>query len=684
MIKLSIFIGLLIAMLTPVVNAADYVFPAYSGQTDARSTDDIIKDFTKSGEDINNNLTRPMMSADPITTFDNKTFNAQMSCPASEAYLELLIAPGSTGDITTFNLKQDTDIDGVFDYIYSPSFHVSGVCANGVISCDANTWNNCQAYQWEINPAKQATLTATGLAALGGCYCVNNSCGSALVMTNLSSTLGDLAGGVVARLANQNPAFSVSKVDVNGPVITYYGQNAADCGMTGTTGQETYFSDPSQMAANATSTAQLDSMFNLVTNSVAAADSGFVKKSCTLSRTIGLDEVTQNDIIMYNGGAGGLTSCGIGCMQLVLGTASNHNYWSGTCSLNKHEVSFWVTKPERILSATLTRAQFDDHIQISNNGSLIFAHHSAWTDLSDTSYPPGTYWHQQGVGLGSGDDQFNNYISIPYCERDTIWSVSPNKDFTNIIKQPGQHNFKIRVAVSGGGQGYAHAQIMVDESCYLLPEAIINSCSTYEADPTCRLEQETVDGVNIFKNYNPTGLVPLANTREIVGSTCTKHVNKPWWTKERTYHCDDTSSFDFTNVFERSERIRTTASASGYDDYRLDEATGQWNNEVANVMQLPDNIPVADCVQACKTKKTITANDVAGLGVTGNIRTIPTTTETNYYECNHAGVCPAGTGETITTACQCMNNFAEATAIIQSMRMAGRDLICTSGIPSPL
>ncbi len=649
-----------------------YTFPSYSGDNDATTTNTAVRDYTKSGEDINNNLTRPMMSTDPITTFDGSTFSAQMACPSSQAYLELLIAPGGSGDITTFNLQQDTDLDGSYDYMYSPSFGVSGICANGIISCEAGTWNNCQAYQWNVSTTtKQATLIATGLSALGGCYCVNNSCGASLVMTHLSSTLGDLAGGVVAKLSSLDPTFSISKVDVAGPVITYYGQNSGDCGMIGTGGQESFFSDPVSMPAVASSTATLDSMFNLVSTSAAATDSDYTKRACTVSRTIGLDEVTLDDIIMYNGGSGSISTCGMGCMQLVLGTVGD-NYWGGTCSLNKHDVSFWVSQPERIISATIINAQFDDHIQISDNDTLLYAHDSAWTDTDDASYPPSTFWFPL------------TNPPTPYCERGTSWNVNPGVDFTRQIKVPGAHNFKIRVAVSEGGEGYAYAQVMVDEACYLRPEVVTNTCTVYETDDRCRLAQETVDGVEIYRNFNPTGLIPLPNTKTIVGSICTKNVEKPWWLKERVYHCNNTRSFDFTNVFERSERIRTTATASGYDDYRLDESTGEWIEDTANTLAMPTLTPVAPCIQACKTAKTIEANDVAGLGVTEDNRTMSTTIENAYYECNAEGVCPAGTDEIITTACQCMNNFAEATAIMQSMRLAGRDMICTSGVPSPL
>ena len=667
-----VFVSLLLGSWSVfAVDSSPYRFGSYDATVDASNTHASVKNFTASGEAINANLTQPLMSSKPLSTFQGKTFTTQLSCPSSQKFLEILMAPGPSGDIATLNIQQDTNLDGRLDYLYSPPFPVSGVCANGVIACQAGSWNHCQAYQWASQTENhQISLVATGLAALGGCYCVNNHCGG-LVMRNLANILGDLGGGITAQITQKHPLYAISKVEVSGPTIQYYGQDRGNCGAAGQGDQSQYFKNPNRLLPKATSSAAFNQTFQLLSSSVAAQDSAYVKQSCTLARQVPLDEVTLDDIIVYNGGSGGVSRCGVDCLQLVLGSEGN-NYWNGTCSLNAHQVSYWVERPDRILSATLVNARFDDHIQVSDNGALIWAHDAAWTDLSDTAYPPGTQWWCFG----------ENCTPIPYCERKTNWNIDPNLDFTPQMATYGAHAFKIRVAVSGGGEGYAYAQIKVDEGCYVLPEKITDTCQTLQADPLCTLEKETVDGVVVYDHFTPTGLVPIASDKTIVGSSCAVPVSKPWWLKERIYHCQKDTEYDFSQTLKRAATIKNSATDTGYDDYRLNHATGTWQTLTAHPLVLPEMPAMDTCTQACRTTLTRPANDVAGLGPTQDQRNNPTTqVESVYHECSAEAVCPLGEGETLVQDCQCLNNFAEATAIMQSIRMAGRDMICTSGTP---
>jgi hypothetical protein len=42
-------------------------------------------------------------------------------------------------------------------------------------------------------------------------------------------------------------------------------------------------------------------------------------------------------------------------------------------------------------------------------------------------------------------------------------------------------------------------------------------------------------------------------------------------------------------------------------------------------------------------------------------------------------MCPAGAGEEVLISCQCINEFAEAATIMETMNQAGKDLICSDG-----
>lgn len=677
-----------VIMLIGSANAAPiptYSYPSgFDAEGAAGTTNGQVRTYTGSDGDINNNLSRPLMSSEQMTAFDGTPFNSQLACPSTVSFLELFAVPGGTGDITTLTVKQDLDTDGTTDRVYNIPVPVSGVCANGVLSCDPGTWNRCQAYKWDALATGELSLVPGPLSDLGGCYCINNHCGSNLVMSNLPKVLGDIGGGAANVMAKVNPLFTISRVDVAGPVIQYYGQDAGDCGFFGSTNQTQFYSNPTSMptatssatstgvvlpnsTTNPTGTVTISSMYDLLSRSTAATSEPRQLFNCTVDRTITLDEVTLNDIIAYNGGSGGIMACGQGCLQLVLGTVGN-NYWSGTCGLYQHDVSFWVQRPDRVISATLMNARFDDHIQVSMDGSLIWAHASGWTDLSSTSYPPGTSW----------------WRGTPYCERSTSWNINPGVDFTSAIAVAGAHNFKIRVAVAGGGEGYAYAQVLVNESCIANPEVVVNQCTAYESDPACVLVEETVDGVATYSNYNPTGLTPLPTQQTITGTSCSINETRPWWHKERTYLCPTGSTYSFNNVYDRVATIQDSATLTGYDDYRLNESTGSWQIETGQTLSTPTVPTVGVCTQACKTRKPIAANDAAGLGPTQDMRNANKSYEFFYHECDTSGACPMGAGEELLEACQCIDDFAEATAIMQSMRMAGRDMICTSGAPVSL
>ncbi|MDT7535434.1 hypothetical protein OVY48_18685 [Sphingobium sp. SA2] len=41
-------------------------------------------------------------------------------------------------------------------------------------------------------------------------------------------------------------------------------------------------------------------------------------------------------------------------------------------------------------------------------------------------------------------------------------------------------------------------------------------------------------------------------------------------------------------------------------------------------------------------------------------------------------LCPAGDGEELVSACGCLDDFPEAVAMMQTVRLAGADLVCTA------
>ena len=208
---------------------------------------------TKSG--ITNNVSNPLTSSNtPMTTVDGSTsFSGQLQCPNSQRFMEVLIQPGATGDITTFIVSQDTNFDGNLDYTFEVPFPVSGICANGVVTCSPGTWTNCQTYQWTSDTSGRVSLQSVPLTALGGCFCVNNSCGTNLVFGNTPTIMNVIGGGVAGAIQKNDSRYAISNVVIDGMDATYYGQNSGGCVASSSmpANAEQYYYNPGNMSSDA-------------------------------------------------------------------------------------------------------------------------------------------------------------------------------------------------------------------------------------------------------------------------------------------------------------------------------------------------------------------------------------------------------------------------------------------------
>ena len=174
-----------------------------------------VKNEISSTDQIKSRISNPLTTDDKFlqtfaptyeTTEQTVEFNGQLTAPSSSAFVEIFAQPASSGDLAGVYIKQDTDFDNTVDYVYNLSVQVSGVCANGIISCDAGTWNNCSYYKWTADNETEVSLSAVdSIGDLAACYCLNNHCGGNLVWNNLSIVLKDLGGGVVGAIHTKNP-----------------------------------------------------------------------------------------------------------------------------------------------------------------------------------------------------------------------------------------------------------------------------------------------------------------------------------------------------------------------------------------------------------------------------------------------------------------------------------------------
>ncbi|MGA3282505.1 MAG: hypothetical protein ABSD50_16170 [Smithella sp.] len=200
--------------------------------------------YLGSGSAINQNAGQPIMSNTPMTTLDgSQSGNVQMSCPSTTKFVDILIQPGATGDLTTVMVSQDTKLNGQINYQFNMPFPVSGICGNGVIQCNPGTWNNCIFWAWTANTQGQLSIQQTDYTQMGGCYCINNSCGNNIAWTNLPLVLKDLGGGATGAIMSTNPQYSITSTSISDTEIAYYSQALTNCGSgnQGATNPANYF-----------------------------------------------------------------------------------------------------------------------------------------------------------------------------------------------------------------------------------------------------------------------------------------------------------------------------------------------------------------------------------------------------------------------------------------------------------
>lgn len=622
-----------------------------------------------SKEGIQQNISNPMTNSNtPMQTLDDsRQFDAQLSCPSSKEFLKVFIQPSATGDLSTVTVGQDTNMDGTTDYNYHVPALVSGVCANGFISCSSGTWLNCVPYKWIVDGTGKAGIQMTGLSDLGGCYCINNSCGSNLVWTNLPLVLKDLGGGIAGALQAFDPQLTVSDVRIDGTLITYYGQKAGDCnsagGGTGVNNPEQYYSNWPLLDADVETTALAQSAdpqsyYSMLSDSYALRQSNLGLKSCTVRKVVATASIGVYDIVSPVGGSGGnIRSCGGKCIEIVLGIEGN-NYWCAGCSIFETYYDILVKRPDLIGSATLARVKWDDWIQIWINSQLAWnGPYGNWT--SPTAGPPGA------------------------CELSTSWNKYPDTDFTGYFRSQGIVRTKNRVAVAGCGEGFSIVRLNVNTTCDATATTSDN-CAAIESDPGCEFKEETVDGVYTYRDFNPTGLTPVNSCRQFACEVDSTQVCSDWWEKKRVYLCQ-TAGYDFSDVQKRMGNVVSTTKDNTSNMYYQDlrkNSSGNWIYESVDTA-LPERDIFKDCEKACKTRKPKADTRVGTSGHTGQYQTNTQGYDFFYKTCVNNS-CPLGAGEEIVKDCQCIDEFAEATTVMQSLRMAGRDIICSSGVAKPL
>jgi hypothetical protein len=636
-----------------------------SAQTAGTSAGETIKGKFGSQDPLRLNILNPMSSSEtPLETVDGSTsFSAQLSFPSSKKFLEIFMQPGSTGDLGTVIVGEDLNFDGTTDYSFQVPFPVSGVCANGLIACTPGTWLDCSFFRWTADAEGRLSLPQASLFDLGSCYCINNDCGNNLVWQNLPVVLQDLGGGAVGAVQRARPDFSVSRVELGGTTITYYGQDTSrqtdpDTGATLPPQQQTqtaYFQNPFSMAGDASAavdgqTGDPDSLYSSISTLSDLSSSGGQEATCSINRVL---QVTQ----------------AIGFCQDPI---------DGEILADIRERRFYKV---RVSDGSYVRRGSmppDDDIQ----------------NILDASPPyASVILKDYACNLNHARSVFDSKTTVPAEVRSgmvgTITSSpSPPTDGVFLGRTIDYAKY------DNDDSGCRHDDIVFfvyewyevcTRTADVANEEIQNGCEGIESDPDCSLKSEKVDGMWTYRMFNPTGLVPLPSTRTFPG-VASHDITRNWWQKQRVYLCA-AAGYDFADTKTRFGQVvgslNDSGSSASYQDMLRDQGD-EWAYSSGN-LSLPDLMPSSECEKACKTRRPRADTQATLPGHTGQLRTSTDSYDILYHTCVN-DECPADPGEEILKNCQCLNEFAEAATIMQMLRLAGQDTICSDGVaktPSP-
>ena len=737
--------GICIVFLLVVLSLAT---AAYGGQTiaqqigNATSTANSLAGVAAaawgSQQGIEQNISNPITSSGTLmTTLDkSKSFNAQLSCPSSAAFLSVLVQPASSGDLQTVIASVDPDMDGTPDYTYQIPVPVSGVCANGIISCNPGTWDNCQAYRWVSDSNLHVSAAIANITDLGGCYCINSSCGSNLAWNDLSIILNDLGGGIAGALQAVDSQLSVSQVKINGPEIFYYGQHPGACGSvnggTGTSSPQQYFNNWPQLQAdtrNAQQTQATDpnSYYNLLATSPAATNSNTQLSSCTVTEALQCSDSSpgyvnnvndqcqalesNSNCILWNetvdgvqtmvgSASSGLQPLPPACDSVTVQQISQCSGFQGSASIGGAYVQFAPSAGgAEILINDPSCGPIWGGIYLPN-GIIASGRSGLMDDFGDN-------WRIDnitisGQSLSATQDAINfsasNVLSGQDCGGPTTVShgqiiltstSGPMPPLTGQVTVTSNNDCR-PMTLTGIGD-----QIQICDQC--------NGCGYLTLGSTCPLGSQYAcvtrasAGIPSGSSINGTDYICPMDTSNGSTNVCftppTTYTVCPDFSEEdRTYECVSNPPFDFSAAQKRFGNVANTTKDNTTSMYYQDltpDSSGNWTTSAVNSglgVESDNSTSYGDCEQACKTEKPATNTQAAEVQNASQVDASTAGYDFFYKPCVLSGgnyTCPIGPGETIVTNCQCLNEFGEAASLMQSMRMAGQDMICSNGTASP-
>ncbi len=641
-----------IAVLTVVVAC---VASAGTERDRAKSAAGAVLNQFGTADKLNSNGLEPMSTDKPMKTVDGQNFEAQVTCPGSQRFLRLTFFPNDSNDIDRLAVDLDTNFDGTTDYSRMFVGPYPAICSNGLVQCPAGTTDNCSYWRWRgsASDVRLDNLDDDGMQNtqqdLGACYCVNNSCGANLLMTNSQKVLSDIGIGIARAMQASYPRLTVARTEQVDPVTAvFYGQMSG-CGSDSS--PEQYYRDPGAMGGAGQAIANdPNSTYHFLLESDAAQQHGYEQSSCELNREITLKQIRKEDILSVVSRTRGSTQdCGPGCYRFVIGVPGAQIYEDDGCARSEEKLKLQVHYPELVESATLTEVGYNDlYVSVLVNGQYVF----------DARPRSGCSTRREGV-------------------------QRPNIDITSRFRNtaPGATlEAKNELVYSDeDASGWSIIETHVRESCSIKEERIGNACAAAENNKDCRLKDEWVDDVQTVRDYYSTGLTALPSSRTVTDNGCAIAVERPWWKTKRIYSCrSGRPPYDGADARRRYESVHSSFDPDNgsYTDER--KTDGNWSRS-AESLSLPAPDEVQACTPTCKTRKPRPGSAMTQDGAVSQQNNSGVAWDYTYKPCDEANSCPLEAGEEVLSTCDCRSNFTEAFTMMQSIRMVGQDFVCTSG-----
>lgn len=650
-------------VLVPSLFCADY---SADGATLGKSLRGYFSDNSKT------KVIEPISTTKSGTSVDGKsTYSGQVSCggASSSSYLELSYANAGGGDLK-INANMDRDLNGAKEYSYSTSVPVSGVCSNGFVSCDSGTWNNCSYYKWGYSGA--ITTSKVSRPDLGGCYCINNSCGG-LSSQSPESILQSLGNGLTTLMMQYSKSFTVTKTNTTPTTASYWGQNADNCvaadGSKATlpsVSPTTTYALPNVEETKAIQSQNPLSAYSVLNSSANNVNLGVSTTSCEIKNTLSVKTTTVYDTCTQKNWNGQV--------WCLVSQAGNFGWYGGGSGTSISNVSVNLKNGQSLYAIN------DGHYSICDDD---------WSTVNLKYTGPTS----ANVSLNCNNGARNgNATSI------TNGSVG-NSTYT--INNFSQYH-------SGGGADAYNIYILKSAASTLNTFAPVssNTCPTDKAD--CKIKEEQVcsnDGtgcVATVKNYMKTGVNPpevcytqvaggvaylvCANGTSLNyvgsdGSTQSFSTASSGFITKRTYECTVQNDQDFSDV----KKARLAVTAQGNNDLKNFTYTGAEKNPDGTWKNTSGsgtiNFTPPPQVQYCQINRSDTTKEVVYSDGTNkaNATTSSATITTEVRECtgDKYDVCPLKSGEWIKQSCGNINDMAEVVGTFETVNAAAKDMICS-------